>query len=172
MTRLEDLRRVEQALTRIARISTGRVAARNRSERSGVMLSRPAISILSTLRTSGPVRLSLLARLTDLEAPLISREIRELVNEGYVRRTADPTDGRAGIVDLTAKGRRASQAYREATDEIIAETFSAWSAADLRDLRVQLERVARDFTQSPAAGRRAGNGNGAHGAEQAASRAG
>ncbi len=95
---------MEQALTRIARISSGRVAARHRSERSGVLLSRPAISILSTLRGSGPVRLSLLARLTDLEAPLISREIRDLVDEGYVRRSADPTDGRAGIVELTAEG--------------------------------------------------------------------
>lgn len=140
---------MEQALTRIARISSGRVAARHRSERSGVLLSRPAISILSTLRGSGPVRLSLLARLTDLEAPLISREIRDLVDEGYVRRSADPTDGRAGIVELTPKGRRAHQAYREATDEIIAETFSGWSAADLRDLRVHLERVAADFAEGP-----------------------
>ena len=125
VSRLDDLRGVELAINRIARISNGRVAARHRSERSGVMLSRPAITILATLRGSGPVRLSLLARLTDLEAPLISREIRELAEGGYVRRTADPTDGRAGIVDLTAKGRRAYQAYRDATDEIIAETFEA-----------------------------------------------
>ena len=46
------------------------------------------------------MRLSLLARLTDLEAPLISREIRDLVESGHVRRSADPTDGRAGIVEL------------------------------------------------------------------------
>lgn len=152
---------MEQSLTRIARISTGRVAARHRSERSGVLLSRPAIAILSTLRGSGPVRLSLLARLTDLEAPLISREIRDLVDDGYVRRSADPTDGRAWIVDLTPKGRRAHQAYRDATDEIIAETFADWSAAELRDLRVQLERVATDFARSPdAEHRRNGSGDG------------
>ncbi len=140
---------MEQALTRISRISTGRVAARYRSERSGVMLSRPAITILSTLRSSGPVRLSLLARLTDLEAPLISREIRELVEAGYVRRSADPTDGRAGIVDLTAKGRRAYQAYRDATDAIITETFARWSGPDLHELRLLLERVVDDFARSP-----------------------
>jgi len=149
VSRLEDLRRVELTLTRISRISNGRVAARHRSERSGVMLSRPAITILSTLRSSGPVRLSLLARLTDLEAPLISREIRELVEDGYVRRSADPTDGRAGIVDLTAKGRRAHQTYREATDSIIAETFASWSAADLHDLRQLLDRVVEDFARGP-----------------------
>jgi DNA-binding MarR family transcriptional regulator len=149
VSRLDDLRRVEQAISRITRISSGRVAARHRSERSGVMLSRPAITILSNLRSSGPVRLSLLARLTDLEAPLISREIRELVEAGYVRRTADPTDGRAGIVDLTPKGRRAYQAYRDATDEIIAETFETWSASDLHELRNLLDRVVEDFARGP-----------------------
>ena len=150
MSRLDDLRRVEEAITRIGRISTGREAARIRAERAGLSLSRPAISILSALRKSGPVRLSSLARLTDLEAPLISREIRELVDAGYVDRVADPTDGRAGIVALTSDGVEAYQAYREATDEIIAETFANWGGGDLRALRVHLERLADDFARPPA----------------------
>jgi len=144
VSRRDDLDRVEQALTRIARVSLGRAAARNRSDRSGVHLSRPAVSILACLRTAGPLRLSDLARAADLEAPLISREIRALVEGGYVRRSADPTDGRAGIVDLTPSGRRASEAYRAATDEIVAETFARWSTTDLRALAGHLERVAED----------------------------
>jgi DNA-binding MarR family transcriptional regulator len=67
-----------------------------------------------------------------------------------VRRRSDPTDGRAGIVELTTKGRRASEAYRAATDEIIAESFSKWSAAELRQLAEQLERVVADFSRPPA----------------------
>ena len=129
---------------RLGRISTGRVAARRRSERSGITLSRPAITILCALSGSGPVRLSWLARLTDLEAPLISREIRELVEGGFVRRSADPTDGRAGIVELTAKGRRAQKAYRDSTDALITETFAGWSGPDLLELRSLLERVVDD----------------------------
>lgn len=131
----------------------GREAARNRAERSGVHLSRPSIAILSTLRLSGPVRMRELADRTDLEAPLISREVRDLLGAGLVRRRSDPTDGRAGIVELTAKGRRASESYRAATDDIIAETFSGWSAADLRQLADQLERVVTDFARAPAVAR-------------------
>jgi DNA-binding MarR family transcriptional regulator len=151
MSRLEDLRLVEEAITRIGRISTGREAARIRAERAGLTLSRPAISILASLRKAGPVRLSSLARLTDLEAPLISREIRELVAAGYVDRDPDPTDGRAGIVALTPAGDAAYQAYRAATDAIVAETFTEWSAGDLRTLRILLERVATDFARPPVA---------------------
>ena len=133
----------------------GREAARIRAARSGVHLSRPSVSILSTLRVSGPVRLRELAHRTDLEAPLISREVRDLIAAGLVRRTSDPTDGRAGIVELTPKGRRASEAYRSATDDIISETFSSWSAAELRVLAEQLERVVSDFSRPPRADRSA-----------------
>lgn len=150
MSRVDDLRKLDQALLRINRISTGRVASRARSGRSGVMLSRPAISILGTLQSSGPVRLSSLARLTGLEAPLISREIKELSDEGYVVRASDPTDGRAGIVELSSKGSDVWKRFRRAADDINAETFADWSAEDLRTLRVLLERAARDVVNGSA----------------------
>jgi DNA-binding MarR family transcriptional regulator len=149
MTRRDDLARVDQALARIARMATGREGARLRSERSGVYLSQPAVTILAALRSSGAVRLSELSRLTGLEAPLVSREVGELVASGHVRRKADPSDGRAGIVALTPKGRRSSEAHRSAADEIIAEVLSSWSAADLHDLATHLERVVRDFAGPP-----------------------
>jgi DNA-binding MarR family transcriptional regulator len=145
MTRRDDLRRVDQALARIARMATGREGARLRSERSGVHLSQPALTILAALRTAGAVRLSELARLTGLEAPLVSREVGELGGSRHVRRKPDPTDGRAGIVALTPKGRRASETYRVAADEIMAEVLSSWSAADLHDLASHHERLVRDF---------------------------
>ena len=153
MTRRDDLRRVDQALARIARMATGREGARLRSERSGVYLSQPAVTILAALRGSGAVRLSELSRLTGLEAPLVSREVGELAASGHVRRKPDPSDGRAGIVALTPKGRRASEAYRSAADEIIAEVLSSWSAADLHDLATHLERVVRDFAGPPESAR-------------------
>lgn len=93
------------------------------------------------------MRLSSLARLTGLEAPLISREIKELGDGGYVVRSSDPTDGRAGIVELSPKGSDAWNRYRHAADDINAETFSDWSSDDLRTLRVLLERVARDVAK-------------------------
>ena len=155
VSRVEELRKMDQALARINRISTGRTAARTRSERSGVMLSGPAISILGALQSSGPVRLSSLARLTGLEAPLISREIKELGDAGYVFRTPDPTDGRAGIVELTTKGIDAWKRYRLAADSINAETFTEWSTEDLHTLRTLLERAAHDVAKSPSRAERA-----------------
>jgi DNA-binding MarR family transcriptional regulator len=151
MARQDTLRRIEQAILRISRIGTGRAAARIRAERSGVGLSRPAISVLAALNAGGSLRLTELAERTDLEMALVSREVRALDTDGYIRRAADPRDGRATIVGLTSKGRKAYEAYRTATDEIIAESFSHWSAKDLTALAAMLERVATDFASVPAA---------------------
>ena len=145
MSRADDLRRVEQAITRIQQIGTGREAARRRADRAGVNVGRPAVAVLGALNRHGPLRLSSLSRYTGLEAPLISREVRGLVADGLVTREADPGDGRAAIVALTAAGEDAFRSYRKATDEIISETFQAWSGDELDRLVVMLERVASDF---------------------------
>jgi DNA-binding MarR family transcriptional regulator len=151
VTRRDDLRRVDQALARLARMATGREGARLRAERSGVSLSQPALAVLAASRSAGAVRLSELSRLTGLEPALISREVRELTATGHVQRRADPSDGRAGIVALTPKGRRTSETYRAAADEIMADVLSSWTAADLHALAGHLERVVRDFSRPPPA---------------------
>ncbi|MHB8465035.1 MAG: MarR family winged helix-turn-helix transcriptional regulator [Acidimicrobiales bacterium] len=149
MARRDDLARIEAALTRIARVSQGREAARHRAERSGVEVSRPAVRILAALRVSGPLRMSDLARRADLEAPLLTREVRGLVEGGYVDRRTHPDDGRVSIVELTARGRAATEAYRTAVAEITSDTFAAWSAGDLRALAGYLDRVAADSSRPP-----------------------
>jgi DNA-binding MarR family transcriptional regulator len=72
-----------------------------------------------------------------------------LSDAGYVFRSSDPTDGRAGIVELTAKGTDAWKRYRAAADAISAEAFAEWSTDDLHTLRVLLERMARDVLNVP-----------------------
>jgi DNA-binding MarR family transcriptional regulator len=149
--RRDDLRRVEQAITRMGRIGNGREAARIRAERSGVRISRPGIAILAAVNARGPLRVTDIARQTGLEPPLVSREIRRLVEDGYVARRADSSDGRAAIATLTREGTAAFGAYRSATDDIVTETFSGWTSAELRELASSLERVVDDFARAPGA---------------------
>ena len=114
-----------------------------------MLVSRPGVAVLAALHAGGPMRSSEAARRTDLEAPLVSRELQKLLKEGYVTRRTDDTDGRAGILELTPSGTRAFLAYRAATDEIVAETFADWTSADLHVLADLLERVAVDFARVP-----------------------
>jgi DNA-binding MarR family transcriptional regulator len=145
VSRRADLREIDRSLSRITRIARGRVAARVRSERSGVELSRAGMAILSGLMQHGDLRLSALAELADTEPAIITREVRLLTAQRFVQSKPDPSDGRARIVHITPKGKIAYRRYRDAIDEIIADTFWAWSAADLSLLRRLLGRVAEDF---------------------------
>lgn len=141
MDRLEELRSINRSLGRIARLTTGRAATRARSELSGVELSRPALAILSALQSAGAVRLTSLARLVDLEAPLVSREVRELCEAGLVARSADPHDGRASIVEPTPLGLEVWQRHRDAIDRLTVAAFADWSVTDIHAFSSLLERA-------------------------------
>jgi DNA-binding MarR family transcriptional regulator len=145
VSRRDDLREIDRSLNRITRIGRGRAAARLRSERSGVELSRAGVAILAALVQRGGLRLNALAELADAEPAIVTREMRLLTAQGFVRSQPDPSDGRARIVNITPAGKTAFTRYRDAIDEIIADTFSAWNAGDLATLRRLLRRVADDF---------------------------
>ena len=145
--RREDLRRIEQTITRIGQIGGGKDAAKVREKRSGVTVSRPGIAIMAVLARNGELRVGEIARYSHLETPLVSRELNRLVDAGYAKRQPDADDGRVARVSLSEQGLSAYQRYRSATDDIIAETFSTWQSDELRDLAGALERVLADFAR-------------------------
>ena len=145
--RKDDLRRVEQAITRIGQIGGGKDAAKVREARSGVTVSRPGIAIMAALARNGELRVGQIARISHLETPLVSRELNRLVDDGYALRRPDAEDGRVARVTLSDLGLSAYQSYRRATDDIIAETFSEWTSEELSMLANNLERVLTDFAR-------------------------
>ena len=76
-------------------------------------MSMTALGTLSTL-SPGPLRVSALAEREGTTQPGMTALVNRLAASGYVRRIADPTDGRATLVQLTAKG-ESTLADRRAT---------------------------------------------------------
>jgi DNA-binding MarR family transcriptional regulator len=76
-------------------------------------ISMTALGTLSTL-SAGPLRVSALAEREGTTQPGMTALVNRLAASGYVRRIADPTDGRATLVQLTAAGER-TLADRRAT---------------------------------------------------------
>ena len=68
-------------------------------------MSMTALGTLSTL-SAGPLRVSALAEREGTTQPGMTALVNRLAASGYVRRIADPTDGRATLVQLTAQGER------------------------------------------------------------------
>lgn len=68
-----------------------------------------AMPIIARLVHEGPMRSSALAELTYLDPSTVSRQVDALVKLALVRRTADPDDGRATLLEATPPGPRTTR---------------------------------------------------------------
>jgi DNA-binding MarR family transcriptional regulator len=75
-------------------------------------LSRTELGLLRTL-SEGPRRITELAELEALAQPTMTTLIKQLEEQGLVKRERRSEDGRVVLVDLTKKGRAALDGYRE-----------------------------------------------------------
>jgi DNA-binding MarR family transcriptional regulator len=67
-------------------------------------LSFTTLSVLHTLATDGPRRLTELAASEQVTQPAITQIVTKLEQDDLVKRRPDPSDGRAVLVHITAKG--------------------------------------------------------------------
>ncbi|GAA5046041.1 MarR family winged helix-turn-helix transcriptional regulator [Nocardia callitridis] len=67
-------------------------------------LSFTTLSVLHRLEGGGPRRLTELTASEQVTQSAITQIVIKLERQGYVRRTPDPTDRRAVLVDITSQG--------------------------------------------------------------------
>jgi DNA-binding MarR family transcriptional regulator len=107
---------VEPEPTARLRAAIGRLSGRLRPTVAGSQLTPSQILVLFTIVRMGPLRLSDVAAIESLNPTMLSRFIGQLTDAGLIRRTADPGDRRAALVEATAQGRRLRERiHRERT---------------------------------------------------------
>lgn len=68
--------------------------------------------------------------------------VGHLVDLGYLRREADPHDGRAKLLTLTERGRACTLAAEQAAADVVGQWRDALSAAQFAQLEQALLRIA------------------------------
>ena len=111
------------------------------------MIDASAYPLLRALGTLGSARLTELAEGVGLEPSTVSRQVKSLQVAGLVTREADPSDGRASALVLTADGRRALRKVQEARRRLIADLVSDFSVSEQRTLAALLGRLADRFSE-------------------------
>jgi DNA-binding MarR family transcriptional regulator len=106
-------------------------------------LAAPKLSALSVLVFGGPRSLKSLAEAEQVRPPSMTRLVQELETEGYVRRQADPSDGRAVILSATPKATRLLKQGRGRRVELLSERLNEMSAEDARRLSAAIEPLER-----------------------------
>lgn len=122
---------------------------------AGADLTLAQLSILVTLLDQGPIRMTDLAAHERVRTPTTTVAIRRLEKIGLVKRSRDPSDLRAVLVDITPRG---LAVHRESLNNRItslAALLSHLSGLDLETLTkalAPLERLAAsEPVTSPAA---------------------
>ena len=117
-------------------------------------LTLAQLSILVTLLDKGPIRMTDLAAHERVRTPTTTVAIRRLEKVGLVKRSRDPSDLRAVLVDITPLGRAVhgeSLANRRAALATMLSQLSGSELTTLLKALAPLERLAAgDPTSGPA----------------------
>ncbi len=132
------------------------IAILRRGDPSGGAVARDLtlaqLSILVTLLERGPIRMTDLAAHERVRTPTTTVAIRRLEKIGLVKRSRDPSDLRAVLVDITPRGlavHRASLANRHAA---LAAMLGQLGESDLHTLAKALPPLERLAASEPATG--------------------
>jgi DNA-binding MarR family transcriptional regulator len=85
-----------------------------------------ALLLLLPLRHHGPMRVTDLAEVKRVDPSTISRQAAQLVKAGLARREADPIDGRASRLAVTATGLAACEHLHDARNALLGRILAEW----------------------------------------------
>jgi DNA-binding MarR family transcriptional regulator len=104
-------------------------------------LDATARVILRAVERLEPVRSTVVAELTGLSRPVVSRRVSSLVAAGHLASTTDPEDGRASLLEVAPAGQRLLDVLDAHGDEVFDELIEVFPDDDLRALSVLLGRL-------------------------------
>jgi DNA-binding MarR family transcriptional regulator len=122
--------------------------------------SASALTLLQVVPADRPVRPSEIAARQHIHQSLVTRQVREMEDAGYLHVTANPTDGRSCLVSLTPAGSEELRRLTQVGLDRFASFVHDWKVDEVRALTGLLEKLqssmaaANSSEQSPVVGRR------------------
>jgi DNA-binding MarR family transcriptional regulator len=116
------------------------------------------LSLLQIVAGREAIRPSEIADLQHVHPSLVTRQVQDLEDKGYVKVTADPADGRSCLVALTPAGADEMSRLREVGLDQFAACVADWPSEEVRTLTALLEKLQSSktagTTRAPRPGRR------------------
>jgi DNA-binding MarR family transcriptional regulator len=115
-------------------------------------------SALARIDQLGPLRGGVLAEHEGMAPATISKIVDSLVREGLVERVDDPTDRRASLLRLSARGAATLEELRTRGTELVRDALGALSSAEREALEAALPALERlsDQLSTPTSAKRVG----------------
>jgi len=120
------------------RAVVGKLSRRLNALVRGTGLTPSQLSALGVIARQGPIRLSDLAELESVNPTMLSRVVAALDEAGLVRRRTDPDDRRAGLLEVTANGRRTHDRLRAERGRVLTAGLERLDPNDLAAVEAAL----------------------------------
>ena len=137
MAAVDPITVLQQALVQFARNSRKHVAY------TTVGGSFVAAAVLSYIANTADPTATGLAEAYGLDKSTVSRQLADLEEQGFVRRSRHPRRPRTQDLHLTAKGKRALVTAIERHRDRLVETLATWSARDVAAFASLLARYVK-----------------------------
>lgn len=134
-------------LVRAVRKSKARMTADGRDDDG----ESATYAVLHMVAAGGPMRASELAACVHSDLSTVSRQAAGLVADGLLERRADPVDGRASLLALTAAGEAAVAAREAGRVAFFGRVLDGWTEDDLRLFARMVGRFTASYDQVHAA---------------------
>ncbi|GII21404.1 MarR family transcriptional regulator [Planosporangium mesophilum] len=118
----------------------------------GPSLERAAYGVLARIAGGGPQRLSTLASGLCVDPSTVSRQVAALEAAALVRRTQDPTDRRASLIEATATGMDVFVAHRNTWLGALKGLLADWTSAERREFARLFARLTEAMEKNSPAG--------------------
>lgn len=104
-----------------------------------------AHAVLSVLNAEGPMRAGAIADHLQFDPSTVSRQVATLVKDGLVERRADPEDGRASVLVLTAAADAVLAEHQRVRASYFAGLLEGWGAGEIDDFTDKLARLTAAY---------------------------
>ncbi|MHA7666979.1 MarR family winged helix-turn-helix transcriptional regulator [Mycolicibacterium sp. HS_4_1] len=135
---------LQQVLSKLFNVMRRRVEIPKDAE-AGADLTLAQLSILLTLLDRGPIRMTELAAHERVRTPTTTVAIRRLEKLGLVKRSRDPSDLRAVLVNVTPRGLVQHREALEARRKVLVAMMSKLTPEDIESISralAPLEKLA------------------------------
>ncbi|WP_374401826.1 MarR family winged helix-turn-helix transcriptional regulator [Streptomyces sp. 35G-GA-8] len=103
-------------------------------------MDRAAYLLLNRLDREGPMGVKALAAGMGIDSSTVTRQVAPLVDSGLVKRTSHPEDGRAVVLELSARGLARLEEVRSSRRELMAQVTGGWTEEERNSFTTLLTR--------------------------------
>ncbi len=129
---------LEAALRRGTRV----LSQRYNQQLAEVGLTGAQFSLLNALHQAGAVTIQQLAQYTATDRTTLTRNLKSLLAERWVKRQADPEDGRRFLLSLTPKGEQKRALSMAGWQQVQEQTLSRLGQDEARQLMQWLDKLS------------------------------